>query len=58
MIMFLIIMMCFPQILKPGGLESFQVVLKAQVVYKNSLTCAVQQAHACQPAKEQELIKR
>ena len=50
--------MCFPQILKPGGLESFQVVLKAQIVYKNSLTCAVQQAHACQPAKEQELIKR
>ena len=46
------------QILKPGGLESFQVVLKAQIVYKNALTCAVQQAHACQPAKEQEIIKR
>ena len=46
------------QILKPGGLENFQVVLKAQIVYKNALTCAVQQAHACQPAKEQEIIKR
>ncbi|XP_052781335.1 uncharacterized protein LOC128217918 isoform X2 [Mya arenaria] len=42
------------EIVKPGGLETLQVVLKTQVVHKNAVTCAVQQAHACQPGKEQE----
>ncbi|KAK3588936.1 hypothetical protein CHS0354_023696 [Potamilus streckersoni] len=41
-------------LLRPGGLESFQVVLKAQIVHKNALTCAVLQATNCQPVKEQE----
>ncbi|KAH3820990.1 hypothetical protein DPMN_122743, partial [Dreissena polymorpha] len=45
------------EILKPGGLETLQVVLKTQVVHKNAVTCAVQQAHACQPVKEVEFNK-
>ncbi|KAL4226305.1 hypothetical protein ACF0H5_014288 [Mactra antiquata] len=45
------------EILKTGGLETLQVVLKTQIVHKNALTCAVQQAHACQPVKEQEYSK-
>jgi len=46
------------QIVKPSGLETLQVVLKTQITHKNALTCAIQQAHACQPVKEAEFSKR
>ncbi|XP_064604712.1 uncharacterized protein LOC135469969 isoform X2 [Liolophura sinensis] len=39
------------QVYRPGGLENLQVILKAQVVHKNCLICAVQQVSACQPVK-------
>ncbi|XP_059153793.1 uncharacterized protein LOC131939486 [Physella acuta] len=39
------------QVMKPGGMESFQVVLQAQVVHKNALVAAVQQASVCNPVK-------
>ncbi|XP_053377209.1 uncharacterized protein LOC123529723 isoform X3 [Mercenaria mercenaria] len=45
------------ELMRMGGLETLQVVLKTQIVHKNALTCAVQQAHACQPVKEQEYSK-
>lgn len=45
------------ELVKAGGLETLQVVLKTQIVHKNALTCAVQQAHACQPVKEHEYSK-
>lgn len=43
--------------LKPGKLENFQVVLKVQIVHKNSLISAVLQHDACIPIKEHESLK-
>ncbi|XP_070191909.1 uncharacterized protein [Littorina saxatilis] len=40
------------QVLRPGGVESIQVVLKAQIVHKNALTSAVLQASICHPVRE------
>lgn len=37
------------QLLRPSGLENIRTVLIAQVVHKNALVAAVQQAHVCQP---------
>ncbi|XP_048257717.1 uncharacterized protein LOC124151794 isoform X2 [Haliotis rufescens] len=42
------------QILRPGGMENLQVVLKAQTVHKNALISAVQQANVCQPVRQQD----
>ncbi|CAG5117025.1 unnamed protein product, partial [Candidula unifasciata] len=42
------------QVMRPGGMESFQVVLKAQVTHKNALMAAVQQVNMCQPIKVTE----
>ncbi|ESO99501.1 hypothetical protein LOTGIDRAFT_113339, partial [Lottia gigantea] len=44
----------FMQILRPGGVKSLQVILKAQVVHKNSLVAAVQQTDICHPVKYTE----
>ncbi|CAL1545735.1 unnamed protein product [Lymnaea stagnalis] len=44
----------FLQVLRPGGMESFQVVLQSQVVHKNALIAAVQQASVCNPVKVTE----
>jgi hypothetical protein len=44
--------------LKPGKLENFQVVLKVQIVHKNSVISAVLQHDACIPIKEHESLKR
>ncbi|KAH9494550.1 hypothetical protein Btru_042420 [Bulinus truncatus] len=41
----------FLQIIKQGGMESFQVVLQTQVLHKNALIVAVQQASICNPVK-------
>ena len=35
-----------------GGVETLQVIVKMQVVHKNALVSAVQQAHVCEPLKE------
>lgn len=40
--------------MRSGGMESFQVVLKAQVVHKNALIAAVQQASLYNPVKVTE----
>ena len=40
------------QVLRPGGMESIQVVLKAQIVHKNALTAAILQASVCHPVRE------
>ncbi|KAK6176827.1 hypothetical protein SNE40_015054 [Patella caerulea] len=44
----------FLQILRPGGVKSMQVILKAQVVHKNALMAGVQQADICHPIKQTE----
>lgn len=44
-------------VLKPGKLENFQVVLKVQIVHKNALINAVLQHDACIPIKEHESLK-
>ncbi|ELT87774.1 hypothetical protein CAPTEDRAFT_135511, partial [Capitella teleta] len=43
--------------LKGSGVESLQVVLMTQVLHKNALVAAVQQAHLCEPVKEVDFTK-
>ncbi|PVD25251.1 hypothetical protein C0Q70_15749 [Pomacea canaliculata] len=45
------------QVLRPGGVESLQVVVKTQVVHKNALTAAVLQASTCQPVRPRQVGK-
>ena len=47
-----IVCLFYFQVIRAGGLESLMIILKAQVVHKNAITCGVLQAHACQPVKE------
>ena len=47
-----LLVLCVIQVLRPGGMESIQVVLKAQIVHKNALTVAVLQASICHPVRE------
>ena len=42
----------FLQIMHGGGVESLQAVLAVQVVHKNALITAVNQANACQPSAD------
>ena len=44
----------FVQVMRPGGMESFQVVLKSQILHKNALVAGVLQAHICTPVKVKE----
>nr|KAI8733110.1 hypothetical protein BgiMline_029055 [Biomphalaria glabrata] len=44
----------FLQMMKQGGMESFQVALQAQILHKNALTSAIQQANVCTPVNGQE----
>jgi hypothetical protein len=43
--------------LRGSGVESLQAVLMTQIVHKNALIAAVQQAHLCQPVKELDTSK-
>jgi len=47
-----LLVLCVIQVLRPGGMESIQVVLKAQIVHKNALTAAILQASICHPVRE------
>ncbi|XP_076468617.1 uncharacterized protein LOC143299362 isoform X2 [Babylonia areolata] len=40
------------QVLRPGGMESLQVVLKVQIVHKSALASAVLQASICHPVRD------
>ncbi|XP_012939634.1 uncharacterized protein LOC101845475 [Aplysia californica] len=42
------------QVMRPGGMESFQVVLKAQILQRNALAAGVLQASICNPVKVKE----
>ena len=45
------------QLLKGGSTESLQTILMCQVVHKNALISAVQQASACQPVRQIDLSR-